>query len=149
MKSQSESEADRVVFLVNRQADGRVCARQRDGELVVHAESLSELRRLLPASVRQQYGLELRTTLLVGTPAPVERDIAGMGDGVQPGAAFVMTVPPPASYAGRVGARAVVVTAAEHVYVQFDSGVLESFPRGRFVEYFQPARRGRADDQPS
>jgi hypothetical protein len=56
------------------------------------------------------------------------------------GQRFVMVVRPPDWYAGRIGDGAVVVEASEGgIYVLFDTGLRDSFPPARFVEYFRPA----------
>ena len=55
---------------------------------------------------------------------------------------WVLTVSPPPWYAGRIGARAMVdLVEANAIYVRFESGLRESFPRGRFFEYFSRAQR--------
>lgn len=57
------------------------------------------------------------------------------------GQRFVVTTRPPDWYAGRVGDGAVVqeATAAGGIYIRFDSGLVETFPLVRFLEYFRPA----------
>jgi hypothetical protein len=50
-----------------------------------------------------------------------------------------MMTQPPAHYAGQIGARATVVDVSGDVYVVFDAGVRESFPVGRFRDYFAVA----------
>ena len=57
------------------------------------------------------------------------------------GQRYVVAVRPPDWYAGRIGDGAVVeeATAQGGVYVRFDSGLLDTFPVARFLEYFRPA----------
>jgi hypothetical protein len=63
-----------------------------------------------------------------------------MASGLGAGQRFVMVVRPPAWYAGKPGDGATIQQAsADCVYVLFDSGLRDSFPRARFAEYFRPA----------
>lgn len=57
------------------------------------------------------------------------------------GQRFVVAVRPPDWYAGRVGDAAVVQEATQRggIYIRFDSGLVETFPLVRFLEYFRPA----------
>jgi hypothetical protein len=57
------------------------------------------------------------------------------------GQRFVVAVRPPDWYAGRIGDGAVVEESTQlgGVYVRFDSGLRETFPLVRFLEYFRPA----------
>lgn len=57
------------------------------------------------------------------------------------GQRFVVAVRPPDWYAGRVGDGAVVqdATPGGGIYIRFDSGLVETFPLARFLEYFRPA----------
>ena len=47
-----------------------------------------------------------------------------------------MIVAPPPQYAGTFGARATVVSASDHVYVQFEGGLLETYPARLFSTFF-------------
>lgn len=55
---------------------------------------------------------------------------------VRAGVVFTMRVAPPPAYAGHVGQRATVVAVSTDVYVVFESGIRESFPLGRFRQFF-------------
>jgi hypothetical protein len=57
------------------------------------------------------------------------------------GQRFMVAVRPPDWYAGRIGDGAVVEESTQRggVYVRFDSGLRETFPLVRFLEYFRPA----------
>lgn len=72
-----------------------------------------------------------------------------LGSGPRVGQRFVMTVRPPAWYAGKPGDAATVQHAsAESIYVLFDIGPRDAFPPTRFAEYFRPADPERVEDLP-
>lgn len=63
-----------------------------------------------------------------------------IGSGPRVGQRYVMVVRPPAWYAGKPGDGAVIQQMSEDcVYVLFDSGPRDSFPRMRFAEFFRDA----------
>ena len=63
------------------------------------------------------------------------------------GQRFVVAVRPPDWYAGRVGDGAVVeeATSLGGIYIRFDSGLRETFPLARFLEYFRPSVVGAVE----
>jgi hypothetical protein len=66
-------------------------------------------------------------------------ETSGPATRLPPGRRLVMVVDPPMWYAGFSGALAVVhAVGRDAVYVRFHTGPLESYPPGKFQEYFRP-----------
>jgi hypothetical protein len=102
--------------------------------LVVHGRSIGQLRTNIASALRLCFGKDRGFELLVGKAArpPEAHDPSS----IRPGDQVVMIVKPPPQYAGTFGARATVVSASDHVYVQFEGGLLETYPARLFSTFF-------------
>lgn len=106
--------------------------------LVVHGRSIGQLRANIASALRLCFGKDRGFELLVGKAARSQdaHDDAPDPMSIRPGDQVVMIVAPPPQYAGNFGARATVVSASDHVYVQFEGGLLETYPARVFSTFF-------------
>ena len=102
--------------------------------LVVHGRSIGQLRTNIASALKLCFGKDRGFELLVGKAAPPPE--AHDPTSIRPGDQVVMIVKPPPQYAGTFGARATVVSASDHVYVQFEGGLLETYPARLFSTFF-------------
>ncbi len=88
----------------------------------------------LPASV-----IRARAAQSARVEGAITSRPAGPATSLSPGRRLVMVVDPPRWYAGFSGALAVIhAVGQDAVYVRFHPGPLESYPPGKFQEYFRP-----------
>lgn len=116
------------VFRVRRVEKGVLEATAVELGLLVHGRSLDQLRANIAAALLARTGENRSFAMTVGHENSVD---------IRPGERFVLTAQPPEKYAGTMGARAVVVSSSEHVCVQFESGLRESFPQNMFGHFFE------------
>jgi hypothetical protein len=111
-------------------------------DLVVHGRSIRQLRTNITSALKICLGQEQAFEMLVGGAASKQArtDAAEIVSGDH----LVMIANPPPQYAGTLGARAAVVSASDHVYVRFDSGLLETYPARVFSTFFVRVPRATA-----
>ena len=112
--------------------------------MVVHGRSIAQLRTNIASALTICFGQQRRFQMLVGS-AFDDDDQDGNGPAsIHPGDEVVMIVNPPPQYAGSRGAHAVVVSASHHVYVQFEGGLLDTYPLRLFLTFFVRVPRAKA-----
>jgi len=139
--TQDRSIENKIAFHVRR-VNGMAEGAAPQLDLVVHGRSIAQLRTNIASALNICFGQERRFQILVGR----RRDHQDGVDSASmcPGDEVVMIVDPPPQYAGSRGAHAVVVSASEHVYVQFEGGMLETYPLRLFLTFFVRVPRAKA-----
>ena len=128
------SVVQKVTFHVRRVSGGVAEAAAPQLNLVVHGRSVGQLRTNIASALKLCFGKVPGFEMLVGRTAGAHDATASMS--IRPGDAIVMIVKPPPQYAGTFGARATVVSVSDHVYVQFEGGLLETYPARLFSTFF-------------